>query len=44
MVMKMEVPLPKVAKKKIALILMNYFPVVSRITVLCELLPHELVA
>jgi len=31
-------------KKKIAPILVNYFPVVSRITVLCELLPRELVA
>jgi hypothetical protein len=43
MVIKMEVPLPKVAKK-IAPILMNYFPVVSRITALYELLPRELVA
>jgi len=43
-VMKTEVPLPKVAKKKIAPILVNYFPVVSHITALCELLPCELVA
>jgi len=43
MVASMEVPLPKVAKK-FAPILMNYFSVASRITALCELLPHELVA
>jgi hypothetical protein len=43
MVTRMEVPLPKVAKK-FAPILMNYFSVVSRITVLSELLPRELVA
>ena len=43
MVMKMEVPLPKVAKN-FAPILVNYFPVVSRITALYELLPRELVA
>ena len=42
MVMKMEVPLPKVAKKFVPTV-MNYFLVVSRITVLYELLPHELV-
>jgi hypothetical protein len=42
MVMRMVVPLPKVAKE-FALILMNYFLVVLHITVLCELLPHELV-
>ena len=43
MVMKMEVPLPKVAKI-FAPILVNYFLVVSRITALYELLPSELVA
>jgi hypothetical protein len=43
MVMRMEVPLPKVAKK-FAPIFMNYFSVVSRITVLCEILPRELLA
>lgn len=42
MMMKMEVPLPKVAKNFV-LILVNYFPVVSHITALYELLPSELV-
>ena len=38
-----SLPLPKVAKN-FAPILVNYFPVVSRITALYELLPRELVA